>query len=150
MENTEKSVISTTPTKYLTNCYLTRLGTILSNMAIVCVIFCMSSILSSILSVLLWILGMMLILATLGSIFALIPNYWNKLVSLMEQSSQLIEKLIKVLPYIASVGLACAIASIVLLAMDKNKKHTGRIIFSIVASIIILIVIFVLIIGGGK
>lgn len=150
MENTEKSAISTPPSKFLTNCYLTRLGTILSNMAIVCVVFCMSSILSSILSVLLWILGLMLIFATLGSIFALIPNYWNKLVSLIEQSSQLLEKLIKVLPYIASVGLACAIVSIVLLAMDKNKKHTGRIIFSIVASIIILAVILFLIIGGNK
>ena len=58
--------------------------------------------------------------------------------------------LIKFWPIISGLGVISAVVSIVLLACDKTRNHTARIVFSSVVLALIVIAIIVLLLEGGR
>lgn len=138
------------PKGYITNCYLTRFGVILSNISIVSLVLFICSLITPVLLAVSYALGIMLIVATLGTILIMIPNYWQLLTSFMSDSSKLLVPLVSIVPYALGVGLIASIASIICLFFDKHKSHKGRIVFGIIAIVIIIIALIVVIAGGLK
>lgn len=142
------------PPKELANIYLSHFGVIFSNIGLVGLIVGVMALLSSVLvaigsmiAVLFLVMG---ILVTLGAIFAIVPNY----LSLFKKATKILdwfptEQLVTASFYIIPISMALSIASIVLLAFDKQKKHTGRIVFSSIVLGLLLVVLVALIISGG-
>ena len=147
MDNSNKNIVIT-PASYLRNAYLARTGVILSNISLACLIISLSSFLSVIFIMLSWILGFFLIIVSVGTIFAVIPNYWQLLTSSASTMSNVLAVLTRIAPYLAIVGVLASVASIVLLSLDKNKSHPARITFSaVVCGLIILSFVIILIEG---
>ena len=142
------------PPKELANIYLGHFGVIFSNIGLVGLIVGVMALLSSVLvaigsmiAVLFLVMG---ILVTLGAIFAIVPDY----LSLFGKATKILdwfptEQLVTASFYIIPISMALSIASIVLLAFDKQKKHTGRIIFSSIVLGLLLVVLVALLISGG-
>ncbi len=149
-KNREKELSNLPPAGEMTRLYMTRLGVILSNISIVCLVICFFSVVSVIAYGLMFVLGLALIVLTLGIIFVVIPDYWNKLLASGEVFGKLAEAVFAAAPYLAGIGIACAAASIVLLLTDKHRSHTGRIVISSVILIIIVLFVAVLIAGVFK
>ncbi len=141
-KKSEPTAANQTPTKYLLSFYNTRLGTILSNLSFVCLFLTLASLASFIVSFIVWIVGFFAIIFSIGTIFAIVPNYWDTMMKSAELMGKVGEVIFKLWPVVGGLGIAFSIISIVLLACDKNKKHTARItISSIVLLIIIALVI---------
>lgn len=147
MERNIESEI-TIPKSYIKNVYFARLGIIFFNIALGSLLMFICTMFSPILLAVLWILGFMLILISIGSIFVIIPGYWGKLTSFISNSSSFVSRLIEILPYILVVGIVASAVSIVFLFLDKNNKHKGRIIGSIIFAIL-LVICLVFILAGG-
>lgn len=142
------------PPKELTNIYLGHFGVIFSNIGLVGLIVGVMALLSSVLvaigsmiAVLFLVMG---ILVTVGAIFAIVPDY----LSLFGKATKSLdwfptEQLVTASFYIIPISMALSIASIVLLAFDKQKKYTGRIVFSSIVLGLLLVVLVALIISGG-
>lgn len=139
-----------TPARVLSSMYTTRLGIILSNVAVICVLFCLSSIVSVVISWLFWVLGMVLIFVTLGIVLLVIPGYWNSLMSSGKIVANVANILLQAWPYISITGIACSVASIVLLALDRNQRHIGRIVFSSIVIGLIVIIMIILAVEGSR
>lgn len=139
-----------TPARVLTSMYTTRLGIILSNVAVICVLFCLSSIVSVVISWLFLALGMVLIFATLGIVLLVIPGYWNSLMASGNIVANVTNFLMQAWPYISITGIACSVASIVLLALDRNQRHIGRIVFSSIVIGLIVIIMIILAVEGSR
>lgn len=139
-----------TPARVLSSMYTTRLGIILSNVAVICVLFCLSSIVSVVISWLFLALGMVLILATLGIVLLVIPGYWNSLMASGNIVANVTNFLMQAWPYISITGIACSVASIVLLALDRNQRHIGRIVFSSIVIGLIVIIMIILAVEGSR
>lgn len=139
-----------TPARVLSSMYTTRLGIILSNVAVICVLFCLSSIVSVVLSLLFWVLGMVLIFATLGIVLLVIPGYWSSLMASGKIVANVANILMQAWPYISITGIACSVASIVLLALDRNQRHIGRIVFSSIVIALIVIIMIILAVEGSR
>lgn len=147
MEHSKTSDIKV-PKGYIANCYLVRFGIIFSNISIVSLVLFICSLITPVFLAILYALGIIIILATLGTIFVMIPNYWQILTSFMSNSSKLLVPLVSIIPYALGVGLIASIASIICLFFDKQKSHKGRIVFGIIVSVIIIIALIVVIAGG--
>lgn len=147
MENSQMS--QTKPTKsFYTNAYLARLGIILSNISMVALIVSVSSFVSSLLALLIGILGILLIILSVGTIFVIIPNYWSRLMSFISGISSVLGVIIKIMPYVALVGVLTSIASIIILSLDKNRNHSGRITFSAIVCALIVLAFVVMLVKG--
>lgn len=118
---------------------LQKYGVMLSNLSIVCLVCCLLSVFTVIIMPLVWLLGFLLILVTLGIIFAIIPNYWSKLEGFSETINKVNKFLLKIGPYIACVGIALAIASIVMLVLDKTNKNTKKIVVTLIACVLLIV-----------
>lgn len=147
MENSQVSQIKPTKSFY-SNAYLTRLGIILSNISMVALIVSVSSFVSSFLGFIIGIIGILLIAISVGTIFIVIPNYWSRLMSFMSGVSSVLYVVIKIMPYVALVGILTAIASIIILSNDKNRNHSGRITFSAVVCILIVVALVLMLVRG--
>lgn len=142
MENNIKNNIPAKFTKYTAAAYSVHLGKILSNISIVCMVICLSSLISTLIVGLTFVFGLIFIILTFGTVFVIIPNYWNRLISSGDLLGYLSSFMETTWPYLAPIGIICAVVSIVLLSMDKYEKHPFRI---TVSSIIIAITIILLI-----
>lgn len=147
MENPQEKEIKI-PARYMHSLYLSRLGVILSNISIASLIIFVCSLITPILLALGYGLGIILIFATVGTIFVMIPNYWQLLTSFMTNTSKLLNPLLSALPYLLGIGLATAIASVLILLFDKQRNHKGRIVFGIIV-ILLIVVAFVFVLCGG-
>lgn len=147
MENPQEKEIKI-PAGYMSSLYLSRLGVILSNISIASLIIFVCSLITPILLALGYGLGIILIFATVGTIFVMIPNYWQLLTSFMTNTSKLLNPLLSALPYLLGIGLATAIASVLILLFDKQRNHKGRIVFGIIV-ILLIVVAFVFVLCGG-
>ncbi len=136
------------PAGYMSSFYLSRLGVILSNISIASLIIFVCSLITPILLALCYGVGIILIFATIGTIFVMIPNYWQLLTSFMTNTSKLLNPLLSVLPYVLGIGLATAIASVLILFFDKQRNHKGRIVFGIIV-VLLIVVAFVFVLCGG-
>ncbi len=141
------------PPKEISRMYLCHFGVIFSNMSIVGLVVGVMALLSSILVALGTVISVMIlamgIIMTLGAIFAIVPNY----MSLFSKAAKILDwfpvsQFATASLYILPISIALSIASIVLLSFDKQKKHTGRIIFSGVVLAFLVVVLIALIIKG--
>lgn len=139
-----------TPPKILTSMYLTRLGVILSNLSIVMLVISLSSIVTVIATMFTLIIGFMLMIVSVGVVFAIIPDYWQRLISSAEFIGKVNEVIFKIWPAITIVGIVSAVASIICLCFDKTRNHIVRIVVSGVVIACIVIFALVMIAGGAK
>lgn len=146
-QSQDKSV--TTPTSIITSMYFGRLGKIFSNISVVCLVFSLATIVSFLLTATVWLIGILLIILSVGAILAIFPDYISTLTQGQEIVTTIATALNASVPFLMTIGIIGAVASIILLILDRRERHTGRIAFSAVILIGIVIVLFV-IVGGSK
>ena len=124
--------------------FLIRLGKIFSNISILALLLCFSGILSFVATAFILLIGFVVIILSIGTIFAFVPNYFDILMSTSEVSAKISAFFLENFYIFASIAIIGAILSFVLLLLDKRTKHIGRIVISsIVIAIVILVIIVV-------
>lgn len=136
-----KNASSLTLSKMELKNFLIRLGKIFSNLSIFMLILCLCGILSFIFTGFIFLVGIVIIIVTLGTIFAISPNYFDQLTAAMNVSSSISSFFSNNSLIFASLTILFAILSIVLLLFDKQTKHKGRIGLSIFILIVALLMI---------
>ncbi len=124
--------------------FLIRLGKIFSNISILALLLCFSGILSFAATAFILLIGLAIIILSVGTIFVIVPNYFDILMSTSEVSVKISAFFLENFYIFASIAIIGAILSLVLLLLDKRTKHIGRIVISsIVIAIVILVIIVV-------
>ncbi len=141
MENTSFLMLSKNELKN----FLIRLGKIFSNLSIFMLVLCLCGILSFIFTGFIFLVGIVIIIVTLGTIFAISPNYFDQLIVAMNVSSSISSFFSNNSLIFASLTILFAILSIVLLLFDKQTKHKGRIGLSIFILIVALLMILAIV-----
>ena len=123
--------------------FLIRLGKIFSNISILALILCFSGILSFVATAFILLIGLVIIILSVGTIFAIVPNYFDILMSTSEVSAKISAFFLENFYIFASIAIIGAILSLVLLLLDKRTKHIGRIVISSIVIAIVIIAIIV-------
>ena len=121
-----------------------RLGKIFFNLAIFLLIFCICGTLSILSTAFLFLIGVVVTIITAGTIFIFAPNFCNSIFAGMNATANFFSFVIGNAYIFLSIVMALSIASIVILALDRQNKHTSRIVVaSIVLVVALLMMIFV-------
>lgn len=121
-----------------------RLGKIFFNLAIFLLIFCICGTLSILSTAFLFLIGVVVTIITAGTIFIFAPNFWNSIFAGMNATANFFSFVIGNAYIFLSIVMALSIASIVILALDRQNKHISRIVVaSIVLVVALLMMIFV-------
>lgn len=123
--------------------FLIRLGKIFSNISILALLLCFSGILSFVATAFILLIGLAIIILSVGTIFVIVPNYFDILMSTSEVSVKISAFFLENFYIFASIAIIGAILSLVLLLLDKRTKHIGRIVISSIVIAIVIIVIIV-------
>lgn len=92
----------------------------------------------------LFLVGAVVTILSMGTIFVYAPNFWNSIVAGMNATANFFSFVIGNAYIFLSIVIALSIASIVILALDRQNKHTSRIVVaSIVLVVALLMMIFV-------
>ena len=133
--------------------YFAHLGIILCHLSIAGICFVVGTFFAGLLSVFIFLLGLIIIVVTLGIVFLVIPDYWSKLTGLVGTMTSLLEKSGELIPTIAIISAVCCVASIVLTALDIKweKARTRLIISSSMVGIVVVLVVGLVVgaIGGA-
>lgn len=124
-----------------------RLGKIFSNISIVALILCISGMLSFVATAFILLIGLTVIILSIGTIFVMVPDYFDILMSTAQTSAKISEFFLANFYIFASIAVVGAIISLVLLALDKRTKHTGRIVLSSLVLAIAIVTIIVTVMG---
>ena len=127
--------------------FLIRLGKIFSNISILALLLCFSGILSFAATAFILLIGFVVIILSIGTIFAFVPNYFDILMSTSEVSVKISAFFLENFYIFASIAIIGAILSLVLLLLDKRTKHIGRIVISSIVIAIVIIAIIVVATG---
>ena len=130
--------------------FLIRLGKIFSNISIFFLVLCFCGILSFVSTVFIFLIGLVIIILSIGTIFAIIPNYWQSLTSITQISVEISNFFLQNFYIFAIIAILCSILALVLLLLDKQTKHTARIVVSCVVIGIVIISIIVVATGVIK
>ena len=125
--------------------FLIRLGKIFSNISILALLLCFSGILSFVATAFILLIGLVVIILSIGTIFAFVPNYFDILMSTSEVSVKISAFFLENFYIFASIAIIGAILSLVLLLLDKRTKHIGRIVISSIVVAIVIIAIIVVV-----
>ena len=144
MENQE---VFKTPNKTLVRMQFVHFGKILFNLQFLALAIMLASVLSFIMPAIYYLMLICIAFLTLFTVFAnsTFMSFWaggehlTKVATVLSQSWK----------YTIPIVLALAIGSIVCLWLDKNKKHTSRIITSIIIAVLATFVLILKIINGG-
>lgn len=120
-----------------------RLGKIFSNLSIFTMILCLCGIMSFLSLAFIWIMGIVIIIFTVGTIFVIAPNFFSLLTAVSDFTANVAAFFAQNFYIFAAITLVCAIATLVLLALDKQTRHTARIVTSSIVIGIALIAIVV-------
>ena len=142
-------------------CFLIRLGKIFSNISIFSLILCFCGILSFVATAFILLIGLTIILLSIGTIFIVVPNYFEIIMSASQISAKISAFFLEISAKISafflenfyifvSVAIVGSILSLVLLLLDKRTKHTARIVVSSIVISISIITIIVFALGVGK
>ncbi len=123
--------------------FLIRLGKIFSNISILALLVCFSGILSFVATAFILLIGLVVIILSIGTIFAIVPNYFDILMSTSEVSAKISAFFLGNFYIFASIAIIGATLSLVLLLLDKRTKHTARIVISSIVIAIVIIAIIV-------
>ena len=124
-----------------------RLGKIFSNISILALLLCFSGILSFVATAFILLIGLVVIILSIGTIFVIVPNYFDILMSTSEVSVKISAFFLENFYIFASIAIIGAILSFVLLLLDKRTKHIGRIVISSIVIAIVIIAIIVVATG---
>ena len=127
--------------------FLIRLGKIFSNISILALLLCISGILSFVATAFILLIGLVVIILSVGTIFAIVPNYFDILMSTSEVSVKISAFFLENFYIFASIAIIGAILSLVLLLLDKRTKHIARIVISSIVIAIVIIAIIVVAVG---
>ena len=127
--------------------FLIRLGKIFSNISILALLLCFSGILSFVATAFILLIGLAIIILSVGTIFVIVPNYFDILMSTSEVSVKISAFFLENFYIFASIAIIGAILSFVLLLLDKRTKHTGRIVISSIVIAIVILAIIVVVMG---
>lgn len=127
--------------------FLIRLGKIFSNISILALLLCISGILSFVATAFILLIGLVVIILSVGTIFAIVPNYFDILMSTSEVSAKISAFFLENFYIFASIAIIGATLSLVLLLLDKRTKHIGRIVISSIVIAIVIIAIIVVATG---
>ena len=127
--------------------FLIRLGKIFSNISILALLLCFSGILSFVATAFILLIGFVVIILSIGTVFAFVPNYFDILMSTSEVSVKISAFFLENFYIFASIAIIGAILSFVLLLLDKRTKHIGRIVISSIVIAIVIIAIIVVATG---
>ena len=125
--------------------FLIRLGKIFSNISILALLLCFSGILSFVATAFILLIGLVVIILSIGTIFVIVPNYFDILMSTSEVSVKISAFFLENFYIFASIAIIGAILSLVLLLLDKRTKHIGRIVISSIVIAIVIIAIIVVV-----
>ena len=121
-----------------------RLGKIFFNLAIFLLIFCICGTLSILSTAFLFLIGVVVTILSAGTIFIFAPNFWDSIFAGMNATANFFSFVIGNAYIFLPIVMALSIASIVILALDRQNKHTSRIVVaSIVLVVALLMMIFV-------
>ena len=123
--------------------FLIRLGKIFSNISILALLLCFSGILSFAATAFILLIGLVVIILSIGTIFAIVPNYFDILMSTSEVSVKISAFFLENFYIFASIAIVGAVLSLILLLLDKRNKHIARIVISSVVIAIVIITIIV-------
>lgn len=133
--------------------YCNRFGKIFSNISIVAAALCLAILLSSLMTGMLVIVAfLVMVLAipfTLGLILVAVPNYF----SIFQSTANIMDKIMYVIvafPYMAGISVGAAVLSIIFMCIDRKNIPWGRLVFSIIASVIGLAALILILVGGIK
>lgn len=143
MEGQHTTPLEKTELKY----FVVRLGKIFSNLSIVFLILCLCGILSFVSLAVILMVGLALIILTVGTIFVMVPNYWDILMSASQFTAKLSSFFLDKFFIFVAFAILFAILSLILLKLDKQQKHTGRIVVSLI--IIGIAIISIIVIAAG-
>lgn len=127
--------------------FLIRLGKIFSNISILALLLCFSGILSFVATAFILLIGLVIIILSIGTIFVIVPNYFDIIMSASEVSANISVFFLDNFYIFASVAIIGAFISFILLMLDKKRKHTGRIVISSIVIAIVIIAIIVVAMG---
>ena len=145
----DKTHTSPVAKNYLKN-FVVRLGIIFSNMAILSLILCLSGIASFVALAFVFIIGFAIIIFSVGTIFVVYPNYFQTLMSAGTVTGQIADFFMNTFYIFASICILTSILSLVLLILDKRKKHVARIVISSIIIAVVLVFIIVFALGVAK
>ena len=123
--------------------FLIRLGKIFSNISILALLLCISGILSFVATAFILLIGLVVIILSVGTIFAIVPNYFDILMSTSEVSVKISAFFLENFYIFASIAIVGAVLSLILLLLDKRNKHIARIVISSVVIAVVIIAIIV-------
>lgn len=140
--------INTTPsTKIISRLFLTRIGKICSNISIVFLLLCLSAVLSFVTTAYIFILGLCVIILSIGTIFIAVPNFFDILMSGVEFSAKISEFFLQYWYIFVSFTILFSVVSLILLATDKTSNNVARIVISSVVLFFAFVVVIVLLLG---
>ena len=128
--------------------FMIRLGKIFSNLSILFLVLTLSGILSFVATAFVFIIGVCIVILSVGTIFISVPNFGQLWLSSIEVTTSLASFFMNNFFIFVALTIAFAIVSLVLLAFDKQNKHVARIVISSIVIAVAVISIIVLLIGG--
>lgn len=137
----------TPPAGEMAKKYMYHLGIILSNLSLFALLLSFLNLFSFLVPVFGFIVLFLMVLFSIGMVFLYIPNFGSWFTSLGDFATKFMPLINKLFPVLLAVSLACAVASMVLLLIDKTKRPWGRISFSIVLISLVVIITIGLIAG---
>ena len=145
-----KNISGTPPVKTEFAFFTVRLGKIFSNLSIFFLILCLCGVLSFVTTAFILLCGLTAILITLGTIFIIIPDYWDKLMVASNISAEVSEFFFQNIFWFVGFSVAFALLALLLLVWDKKRSHVPRIVLSSVILAVALLCIVVVALGGNK
>ena len=123
--------------------FLVRLGKIFSNLSLFLLILCLCGALSFVLTALIILVGIIITIVTLGTIFVIAPNFFNVIIQATDITANISAFFFDNFYIFAITAIIGAVLSLVLLRFDNLEKHKVRTILStIIITTIIAIVVF--------
>lgn len=121
-----------------------RLGKIFFNLAIFLLIFCVCGMVSLLSTAFLFLVGAVVTILSMGTIFVYAPNFWNSIVAGMKATANFSNFVLGNAYIFLSITILLSALSVVLLALDRQNKHTARIVVSSInLAFAVLFMIFV-------
>lgn len=139
-----------TQTKIDLNNFAIRLGKIFSNISILFLILSFCGILSFVATAFIFLIGFILIILSIGTVFVYIPNYWDNLTNASRISAEISSFFLQYWYIFIAFTILFSILSLIFLKLDKNNKHTARIVISSIVVGIAIVAIIVILTGVIK
>ena len=142
-----KELSTTMPVKTEIKNFIVRLGIIFSNISIFSLILCYFGILSFISTAFILLVGLVIIVLTIGTIFIIVPDYFNIFMSVTDISAKVSAFFLDNFYLFISITILSSILSLILLLFSKQTRYIGRIIFSVIIVIIAMFTIIIIAMG---